>query len=269
MLQMGNEDLGIQSENVGDLGSAADYYNRMRQDSATSKQVTDVSKHLVRLAVQRRDWSTISANLNKIVGLQNVDEEKAIQPYLKVMHGIAHLGQKKYAEAALSFLQTDALTAPESYSEFVSPNDVATYGGLLALATMDRKDLQNKVLETQSFRTFLELEPQVRRAITQFVNGRYSACLAILESYRPDYLLDFFLQKHIEYIYGQIRSKCIVQYLKPFACVTLDSLNTAFAGPGSSIEDELAVMIQDGVLEARIDSIDKVCTNTALRASVC
>jgi len=246
---------------MGELNEAVEAYSRMRPDVSTSKHIIDLGKHLVSISVQRKEWSAVIANLNKISGLPNHEDEKAISPYLKIMHGVALLGLGKYLEAAQSFLQVDAAASNVSHNEFVSANDVAIYGGLLALATMDRQNLQNRVLESQHFRTFLELEPHVRRAITQFVNGRYSACLAILESYRSDYLLDLHLQKHIPTIYGQIRSKCIVQYAIPFSCVTLDSMNEAFAAPGESIEEELVSMIRSGMLQARIDTIDKVRNN--------
>lgn len=256
---MGNEDLGRHLEETGDLHAAAEAYSRMRPDVSTAKQIIDVGKHLVSVSVQRREWPMVTANLNKMSSLQNAEEEKLIQPYLKVLHGIALLGQEKYADAASSFLQADPAALPDVYDEFASQNDIAVYGGLLALASMDRKDLQAKVLDNQNFRAFLELEPHIRRAITQFVNGRYSACLAVLEAYRADYLLDIYLQKHIKTIYSQIRSKCIVQYLIPFSCVTLETMRAAFEIPGQSHEDELATMIRDNVLQARIDKINQVC----------
>lgn len=255
---MGNEDLGKHYESIGDLNKAMDAYTRMRPDISTPKHIVDVGKHLVRVSLQRREWAMAAINVNKMAGNLSADDEKALQPYLKVLHGIALLGQGKYHEAALSFLQTDPAIPNTSYDEVASPNDVAIYGALLALASMDRKDLQLKVLDNTKFRAFLELEPHIRRAVTQFVNGRYSACLAILESYRADYLLDVYLQSHVEKIYEEIRSKCIVQYLIPFSCVTLESMNEAFAAPGQSIEMELVDMIRSGTLQARYNAIDKV-----------
>ncbi|KAJ9136676.1 COP9 signalosome complex subunit 1 [Pleurostoma richardsiae] len=265
-IRMGNEDLGRHLEATGDLNGATEAYSRMRPDVSTAKQIVDVGRHLVSVSVQRREWAMVTANLNKMASLQNADEEKAIQPYLNVMHGIALLGQEKYVEAANSFLQADSQAPPSLYNEFVSHNDVAAYGGLLALATMDRKELQAKVLDNQNFRTFLELEPHIRRAITQFVSGRYSACLTSLESYRADYLLDIYLQKHIKTIYAQIRSKCIVQYLVPFSRVGMESMKAAFEVQGYSLEEELVSMIREGVLQARIDSIDqqKVITTVSV-----
>ena len=255
-MQMANEELGKHYEAIGDLHNALEAYARMRADVSTAKHIIEVGRHLISITVQRREWHMVTANLNKISGFPSSEDEKAAQPFIKVMHGVALLGQEKYAEAAASLLATG--TDGNVYFEFVSPNDVAIYGGLLALATMDRRALQTQVLENSKFRTYLELEPHLRRAITQFVNGRYSACLAILESYRSEYLLDIYLQRHIPALFAQIRSKCIVQYLIPFSCVTLESMEQAFAVPGQSLEEELATMIRSGVLDARIDAIDKV-----------
>ncbi len=257
-LQMGNEDLGKHLESIGDLNAAAETYAKMRPDVSTPKQFLDVGKHLVRVCIQRREWGMVTAHLSKMGGAHSAEEEKTVQPYLKIGHGIALLGQEKYKEAALSFLSADPGASASTYSELASQADVATYGGLLALASMGRDELQHSVLDNAQFRTFLEQAPHIRRAVAQFVSGRYSACIAILESYRPDHLLDLYLQKHIATIYSQIRSKCIVQYLTPFSCVSLDTMSKAFGRPDQGIEVELADMIQSGALEARINTIDKV-----------
>lgn len=230
----------------------------MRQDVSTSKHIIDVGRHLVDVSIQRREWPMVLSNLSKITGIQSGDEERSLQPYIRITKGLGNLGSEKFEDAAKAFLETDSNVAPAEYSELATPNDVAIYGGLLALATMDREELQEKLLDNQKFRIFLEMEPHIRKAVSLFVNGRYSACLAILESYRPDYLLDIYLQKHIPTIYSQIRNKCIVQYFIPFSCVTLESMNEAFAAPGESVEKELAAMIKNGDLHARINMIDKV-----------
>lgn len=203
----------------------------------------------------------VIVNVNKINGLQS-DKDKegdgrSVQALCDILYGIGLLGQSKYTDAAARFLQVEPTVEASLYAEFASPNDIATYGGLLALATMSRSEL-SRFLDNSNFRTFLELEPHLRRAISQFVNGRYSACLAILESYRSDYLLDIYLQNHFLRLYTMIRRKCIHHFMQPFSCVTIDSMNAAFAPPGGSVEAELAEMIRNGGLEARIDSIDKV-----------
>ncbi|KAI0023140.1 PCI-domain-containing protein [Xylariomycetidae sp. FL0641] len=270
-IRIGHRDLGEHLENIGDLVSASDAYLKMRPEASTQAHILDVGKHIISTLLQRHDWTGVLANISKVVTANMSPEEQIVeQPYQKMVAGLANLGSDKYYEAARCFLEVGDPAICQRYNDIASPNDVATYGGLLALASMDRMELQSRVLDNSSFRNYLELEPHIRKAVSMFVNGRYSACLAILESYRADYLLDIYLQRHVPAIFSQIRSKCIVQYFVPFSCVTLDSLNAAFGKPGEPLEAELIAMIRSGVLKARINTIDKllVAVSTDARASM-
>jgi COP9 signalosome complex subunit 1 len=269
---MGNEDLGKHYQAIGDLPRAFDSFSRMRQDVSMTKHIIDISQHLIGVAVEQKNWVAVSSNVQKIRGVMTSEDELFLQPYLYTTEGLAFMDSGEYYNAALRFLQTQpglgGTSAPGAIpgggsvrNTIISPNDVAVYGGLCALATMERNELHSQVLENSKFRTYLELEPHIRRAITFFVNSRYSACLSILEAYRTDYWLDIHLQKHIDDIYHLVRSKSIVQYFIPFSCVTLDSLNAAFVPAGKTIDKELAMMIQRKDLEARIDTQSRVSTS--------
>ncbi|KAI9738137.1 MAG: hypothetical protein M1818_005566 [Claussenomyces sp. TS43310] len=253
-VRMGNEDLGKHYEAIGDLTKAYEAYSRMRQDISMQRHIIDVSKHLISVAIRQKNWIAVQSNVQKMMAVhQSAEDERALAPYIKVCLGLINLGGANFWDAALAFLGVNSGVGTE-FNDKVSPNDIAIYGGLCALASMDRENLQKRVLENTNFRTYLELEPHIRRAIAFFVNGRYSACLSILEDYRNDYLLDCRIGSLVPEIYVLIRSKSIVQYFVPFSCVTLDGLNAAFAPPGQSIEEELISMIQRGILEARIDA---------------
>jgi len=230
----------------------------MRQDAVTTKHITEVSWHLIEVAIEQENWIAVTSNVQKIQGVVHTpEEERMIQPYLKVADGLARMESGEFYAAALLFLEAESGMGSKC-NTFISPNDVATYGGLCALASMERNELQTRVLENSNFRSYLELEPHIRRAISCFVNSRYSACLEILESYRPDYLLDIHLQKHLDSLYQQVRTKSIVQYFIPFSCVTLDSLNAAFSAPGVPIDKELSRMIERKELNGRIDTQNRV-----------
>lgn len=262
---MGNEELGLHYQEVGDLPRAFEAFSRMRQDAVAAKHISDVSRHLISVSMEQDQWLTVLSNVAKIQGVsQNPDEEKATQPYLKASEGLARMELGEYYLAARAFLAVDSGMGI-SCNTFMSPNDVATYGGLCALASMERGELQSRVLENSSFRTYLELEPHIRRAISFFVNSRYSSCLEILESYRADYLLDIHLRTHLEELYHQVRTKSIVQYFIPFSCVTLDSLNAAFAAPGTTVDKELSKMIERKELKGRIDTRNRVSHSCELQ----
>ncbi|KAG9232239.1 26S proteasome subunit RPN7-domain-containing protein [Amylocarpus encephaloides] len=255
-IRMGNEDLGKHYEAIGDLPHAFEAFGRMRQDNTVEKHSVDVSKHLIEVAVEQKNWIAVTSNILKLKSVMNSGlEDLAPQPYIVASQALAQFDVGNYADAALTFLQCEAGMG-QSCATIISPNDVAIYGGLCALATMDRNELQKKVLENSHFRSYLELEPQIRHAISFFINSRYTNCLRVLESYHADYLLDIYLQQHINDLYQMIRSKCIVQYFIPFSSCTLASLNEAFAAPGNAMDKELILMITRGELNARINTVD-------------
>lgn len=261
---MGNEDLGNHYYETGDLLAASKAYSRMRDYCTTPNHIASMLYKLINVSVERGDWLSVQSHVHRLRNSHSKPEDEIKnQPKMSAAHGLAQMNAGSYLEAANSFLLTDPGLG-DSFNEVISPNDVAVYGGLCALASMDRDELQRRVLDNSSFRNFLELEPHIRRAIGFFCNSKFRLCLDILDAYRTDYLLDLHLQRHVSELYARIRTKAIQQYLLPFSRVTLDSMATIFApeviggearptGAASPFVQELIRLIKDGVLEARID----------------
>lgn len=262
-IRIANEELGQHYFEMGNLAQAADAFTRMRQEITVMKHTSDVGKHLISVNIAAKMWAAVASNTQKLLHIKALapEEQKALQPWQHVPMGIANLVQGRHYDAALDFIRTESVVGPEM-AHICSANDIAIYGGLCALATMDRKDLQAKLLDSVTFRSYLELEPLVRRAIAAFVGGRYAVCLKLLEELRPDYLLDMYLAPQVSRLYERIRTKSIIQYCVPFSVVTLDNLAEAFGSTGDgavgSMENELIHMINSKALSARIDTQNKV-----------
>lgn len=276
---MGNEDLGNHYHQTGDAISGAKAYNRMRDYCTTPNHIVSMLFKLINVSAERGDWLSVQSNISRLRNAQSKPEDQAKNlPKMSAASGLAHMHSGSYLEAANSFLATDP-TLGDTFNEIITPNDVAVYGGLCALASMDRNELQRRVLDNHSFRNFLELEPHIRRAISFFCNSKFRPCLEILDAYRADYLLDLHLRRHFSALYSRIRTKSIEQYLIPFSRVTLDSMAKIFApckaearssGAFSKFVQELTRLIKEGVLDARID-LEKgvlVSNQTDLRTEV-
>jgi COP9 signalosome complex subunit 1 len=267
-IRMGNEDLGHFYYACGDYGNASKAYLRMRENCTSTKHIADLNLRLVYVSVALKSWTAVQAHVVKLdVAQLKAEERIKVDPVVSVCSGLAQMCTHNFREAATQFLTTppsfvtlEPLAGIKWQKEILTGNDVAVYGGLCALASMDRSDLQDHVLQNNDFRNFLELEPHIRRAISLFCSSKYSACLEVLEGYRTDYLLDIYLAPVLHDIYRAIRTKCIVQYFIPFSCVTLDEMARKFqtTGAGQKIETELLEMIIAGVLNARIDLVDRL-----------
>lgn len=60
------------------------------------------------------------------------------------MTGLADLAGRKYKKAAQNFLRTNL--DYWDFTDIMTPNDIAIYGGLCALATFNRLELQKNVI---------------------------------------------------------------------------------------------------------------------------
>lgn len=265
---MGYDDLGQHHYHTGELVESVKAFGRMRDFCTTPSHVVIMNLRLINVSIDQGNWLAVQTNAQKLRSPgQQFAEAQRMTAKLSASMGLALLASGNYKEAAQELIDTDPrmlqarLDDPadeEAFNEVMTPNDVAVYGGLCALASMDRTDLQKKVLDNNQFRSYLELEPHIRRAITFFVSSKYSSCLSILESYRSDYLLDIHLQQHLGELYFQIRSKAIQQYFIPFSCATFAALAAAFDTDEQTVEQELTGMIKRGDLDARIDLVNRV-----------
>ncbi|KAJ6086856.1 hypothetical protein N7467_005770 [Penicillium canescens] len=263
-IRMGNEDLGNHYHQTGDLPAATKAYARMRDYCTAPNHITSMLFKMVNVAAERGDWVSMQSSVSRLRNSQSKPEDAAKnESKISAAYALSQMRQQAFLEAANVFL-TIQPDLGDNYNELITPNDVAVYGGILALATMTREELQRNVLDNTSFRNFLELEPHIRRAIAFFCNFKFRPCLDILEAYRSDYLLDLHLQPYLETLYKRIRTKSIKQYMVPFSSVSLESMAKIFApeviggaarpaGLSSPFVQELITLIQEGVLDARID----------------
>lgn len=262
---MGNEDLGTHYYTIGDLNNALKAYSRMRDYCTTPAHIASTAFRIIAVSIEQKSWLAVNAQVAKIQNLQmKPDDNTRSLPKTWAAIGLYQMSSRDYRTAASSFLSCDS-SLGDSYNDVVTSNDIAVYGGLCALASMSRAELQTKVLENTNFRNFLELEPHIRRAIAFFCASKYSQCLEILDSYRADYLLDLYLQPLLLDIYKRIRTKSIIQYFQPFSKVTLASMEKMFSsrsdsnqspdGPAAKTNfiDEIVALIEGGKLDARID----------------
>ncbi|KAB2595628.1 COP9 signalosome complex subunit 1 [Pyrus ussuriensis x Pyrus communis] len=255
-IRMGYNDFGDFYYAHGQLGDAFKSYVRTRDYCTTSKHIVHMCISSTLVSIEMGQFTHVTSYITKAEQIPDALDPVTVAK-LRCAAGLAHLESKKYKLAARKFLET----GPElgnHYNEVIAPQDVATYGGLCALATFDRMELKNKVIDNLNFRNFLELVPEVRELINDFYSSHYASCLDYLGNLKANLLLDIHLHDHLETLYGQIRHKALIQYTHPFVSVDLHMMANAFKTDVSGLEKELEALITDNQVQARIDSHNKV-----------
>eukprot|EP00245_Coleochaete_scutata_P005782 TRINITY_DN19649_c0_g1_i1.p1 TRINITY_DN19649_c0_g1~~TRINITY_DN19649_c0_g1_i1.p1 ORF type:complete len:435 (-),score=92.43 TRINITY_DN19649_c0_g1_i1:295-1599(-) len=255
-IRMGYNDLGDFYYNRGDLQQAFKQYVRTRDYCTTSKHIIAMCLNVILVSIELGHFVHVSNYVQKAEQTPDV-QDPIVLAKLKCAAGLANLDSKKYKLAARKFVDTN-FELGTNYSEVIAPQDVATYGGLCALASFDRSELRAKVIDNINFRNFLEMVPEVRELISDFYASRYASCLGYLQKLKPELLLDIHLYDHVDTLYEMIRHKALIQYTTPFISVDLSTMASAFKTNVSGLEKELAALIMENQIQARIDSHNKI-----------
>ncbi|VAH05512.1 unnamed protein product [Triticum turgidum subsp. durum] len=255
-IRMGYNDLGDFHYAQGHLSDAFKSYIRTRDYCTTSKHVVQMCLNVILVSIELGQFMHVS---NYVIKAEQTpdDLDRITAAKLRAAAGLAYMETNKYKLAARKFIETGS-ELRSNYSEVIAPHDVAVYGALCALASFDRSELKSKVIDNYNFCNFLELVPEVRELVNDFYASRYGSCLGYLEKLKSNLLLDMHLHGHIETLYKDIRHKAIIQYTFPFISVDLNLMAVAFQTSVSLLEKELAALITDNKIQARIDSHNKI-----------
>ncbi|XP_045575562.1 COP9 signalosome complex subunit 1 isoform X3 [Salmo salar] len=239
-IRRGHDDLGDHYLDCGDLSNALKCYSRARDYCTSAKHVINMCLNVIKVSVYLQNWSHVLSYVSKAESTPEIAEQRgerdsqnqSVLTKLKCAAGLAELASRKYKPAAKCFLQASFDHC--DFPELLSPSNVAVYGGMCALATFDRQELQKNIISSSSFKLFLELEPQ------------------------DNLLLDLYLAPHVRTLYTQIRNRALIQYFSPYVSADMTKMSQSFNTTVLDLEDELTQLILEGLINARIDSHSKI-----------
>jgi len=257
-IRRGHNDLGDHHMDMGDLHNALKCYIRSRDYCTNNNHVFTMCLNAIRVSIYLKNWSFVSSYVMKAENNPEYDPNSPIATKLNSAMGLSILAGRKYEMAARSFLQCNFDHFNNDASEFISVNNVATYGALCALASFTRDQLYRLVITSNTFKLFLETEPQLREALQKFYDSKYANCLSILDDLKDNFLLDLYLAPHVKTLYTSIRNRALIQYFSPYISAEMNKMATAFNTNVKSLEEEVMRLILDGQIHARIDSHNKI-----------
>jgi COP9 signalosome complex subunit 1 len=201
----------------------------------------------------QRKVDSVLPYINRIEQIPDIQSETRM--LIDFATAMASLETRDFASAALKFTQLPFLP---SCTDMVSQSDIAMYGALTAMASMERTQVKS-ILEHVEFRQYLELDPVVRELLTTYCSAKSIQCLDMLQRMETTLQIDPFLRPHLSSLAAAIRQKLIILYCRPYAVLDLNKMAQAFrCEPYQVLETELLQLILDDKLEASLDCVARV-----------
>lgn len=136
---------------------------------------------------------------------------------------------------------------------------MAVYIALGAMATFSRAELGYLSKSDSVFISLAEESSQdLTHLITLLLTSRFADLFDLLDSYKPDYLLDPILYGIFSELMFRIRVRCYVQYLSIFNIVSLDAMACAFKISPEELEEQIKQLILSNTVQVLIDQKNRV-----------
>lgn len=241
----------------GEIVEAFRQYLRTRDYCTTPQQTVEMCINVVKCALEMKNYLHVNTYVQKAEAFPTGAIDPEALGKLRAAQGVAYLAQGKYEPAAKSFTSLPA-DLGSSFANVLSAGDVATYGTLCALATMDRREVSLRVVNSGTFRDLLNQAPvEVRDAANDYFGSRYGTALMALERLRPVLMLDPYMADHVEALLSAVRAQAVTQYTRPFTTLDLVAMASAFHTDEASLEQELVTLIASKQISGRIDTHSK------------
>jgi hypothetical protein len=229
-----------------------------REYCASGRQHTQVCLLLVELSVDLKEWSSARDSITRAEHTVMGDiDDPLFHHKLRALQGLVYLAEGRYFDAAKSFTSVSP-DLTNQVNSVISAEDMAMYGSLLGLATMDRETLLSLVIDG-AFKGRLELVPDMREALRHYSRAEYGQCLSILQhTLQRDLLIDIHLHSHVPILLDMIRDKCIEQYFQPYSSASLEKMGNVFGCTLDEMEMIVVKLIANGSLGegARVNAAD-------------
>lgn len=258
-IRQGHSALGDFHMLRGDMPTALKCFVRTRDYCQSPAHLIEMCMSVIKVSIDMGNFAHVLNYVSKAEQNPSVSSDDILVAQLNAVSGLAHLSTRKYKFAAKKFLACPnaLVTAHKAFDSVISPQDIALYGGLCGLATYTRAELRNEIIENKTFAPFLALQPVLKEVISNFYSSKYGDCLAGLERLKPVLRIDVHLAEHVASLFQKVRSRAMVQYFSPYSSTDLTRMAAAFNSPVDELERELAKLIMEDQIQARIDSHGK------------
>jgi len=244
---------------AGDPSQALRTYLRAKELPFSKEQQFELSFKLAKSALFQGNLAYALNSSQRAVGLAVTSELQ--RSYANLLLGICLMLSNKPNEAGRAFSKLSEVMKGQP-NDFVTDEDIVIYLGICALASFERKEIREEVLRNKHLRSFMEEQPTVNELLESYLSNRYDELVYGLNELKPRLAKDIYIGPVLEDMYSAIHNRCVIQFLKPFKRVKIETLGKAFCCNSVEMERRVAKLIMDGKVQAKIDSHNKVVEAT-------
>ncbi len=252
-IRLALNDIGYLNIERGILTDALKTFYKTQEHCTQSRHIAEMCINIITTLLDLNELKQIPGQVAK---LESFELDKLTRAKIKAISGLVALRESNYEVAARKFVDIDVDTS-SSFASIMSIEDIAIYGVLTATASFDRAELNHALHNNASFKSILEIVPDIKAFAHNFYNGRYVECFTWLNIVTPQLNLDIYLSPIITDLLRSIKDQLFIRYFTPYKTIDMRKMAAKMELTLENVEDIIAKLISRQLLPARIDSETK------------
>jgi len=237
---------------IGDKENADKQYKLTTDQTVGSGQKLDIVFTQIRMGLFWMDHDLIKRNLEKAKAMVEAGSDWDRKNRLKVYEAVYFMSIRNFKQAALLFLDTiSTFTAVEllDYSTYIF------YTVLMAVVSLDRVMLKEKVINAPEILTVIDNIPHLGSLLNSIYNCQYAQFFVALAGITDVLKTNRFLAPHAGFYCKEMRIIAYSQLLESYRSVQLENMASAFAVSVDFLDKELSRFIASDRLHCKIDKV--------------
>ncbi|KAH3901023.1 probable 26S proteasome regulatory subunit RPN7 [Saccharomycodes ludwigii] len=251
--------LGEYYAQIGDFDNAIEVLTKAMDVAVSSGAKIDIMLTITRLGFFYNDQNFVKNKLEQVNGLIEKGGDWERRNRYKTYKGIHCLATRNFKEA--SQLLVDSLATFTSL-ELTSYENIATYASVAGLFSLDRTDLNVKIINSPEILSMLNTTPALQSisslTISLYTSDYQSYFPFLLETYDNVLIPCKYLNKHADYFIREMRRKVYAQLLESYKTLSLKSMAQSFGVSVEFLDNDLCKFIPNKQLSCVIDRVNGV-----------
>jgi len=244
---------------IGDQEAAAKAFDAAMEKTAGSGPKMDLVFSMLRLDLALGDWNGYKKELEKAWDLCAKGGDWERKNKLKVYQAIYLMATRQCKPAAEMFLNS---IATFTATELLTYEMCVFYTVTLAVISLDRPSLMADVVENPEILAAIDSVPHLKDLLMSLYQCQYGAFFKSLAAISDAINADMLLHPHFRFYLKEARVVVYGQYLQSYKSVKIDAMASIFGVSVEFLDEELAHLIVEGRLPAKLDRVDGVVLTT-------
>lgn len=244
---------------IGDQEEAAKAFDAAMEKTAGSGPKMDLVFSMLRLDLALGDWNGYKKQLEKAWDLCAKGGDWERKNKLKVYEAIYLMATRQCKPAAEMLLNS---IATFTATELLTYEMCVFYTVTLAVISLDRPSLMANVVENPEILAAIDSVPHLKDLLMSLYECQYGAFFKSLANISDAINADMLLNPHFRFYLKEARVVVYGQYLQSYKSVKMDAMASIFGVSVDFLDEELAHLIVEGRLPAKLDRVDGVVLTT-------